>query len=83
MTFDEKTKERFWKVWRTGQTEPVYQMMLVRIRELEKQYEEVLETLPQEQDAVIRDYVSQCEEMSTRMLEIACTLMHFSETEEK
>lgn len=55
----------------------VYYGMLKECRELEKKYDAVLRTLPEEQRDIVCDFVSQCEGMSWRMLEIACTHMRF------
>lgn len=54
-----------------------YFEMLLRLRELEREYEAVLGTLTPEQQDVVCDFVSQCEAMNRRMLEIACTHMKF------
>ena len=54
-----------------------YQKMGASLVQLEK-YEEALDLLPKEQEATIRDFVSLCEAMSWRMLQIACSLMCFS-----
>jgi len=75
---DKAAVERAWKIWKLSQTEPEYHEMLMEIRETEKKYEEALDLLPKEQEATIRDFVSLCEAMSWRMLQIACSLMCFS-----
>ena len=64
--------EKVWKIWEAGQSDPEYYAMLVRLRALEKKYDAVLQTLPAEKQDIICDYVSLCEAMSWRMLEIAC-----------
>ena len=61
-----------WQIWDMAQKDPQYAQMLKQLGELEQRYEEVLQTLPTEQQDVICDFVSQCEAMSWRMLEIAC-----------
>ena len=61
-----------WPIWEMAQKDPQYAQMLKQLGELEQRYEEVLQTLPTEQQDVICDFVSQCEAMSWRMLEIAC-----------
>ncbi len=61
-----------WTIWDQGQSDPEYARMLVQLRTLESQYKTALEQLDFEQQEVIRGFVSQCEAMSWRMLEIAC-----------
>ena len=56
-----------------------YSRMLRENRELERKHDEVLQTLPTEQRDAVCDFVTQCEEMSWRMLELACTYMRFPE----
>ena len=54
-----------------------YYRMLQQMRELEKGYDAVVQTLkPDQQDAVC-EFVSLCESMSRRILEIACGYMDF------
>ena len=65
-------KQLVWEIWEAGQSDPQYRVMLGRIRILEKQYDAVLKALPEDQRETVCDYVSLCEEMSWRMLEIAC-----------
>lgn len=54
-----------------------YFALLKEMRRLEKQYNEVLHTLTADQQNIICDFVSLCEEMSWRKLELACTHMRF------
>ena len=61
-----------WEIWELGQADPQYGVMLEEIRVLEREYEAVLRILPEKQRDVICDYVSLCEEMNWRLLEIAC-----------
>lgn len=77
MTVDEAAKEKAWKIWNQGQTEPEYEKMLLEIRTLETEYEAALALLPQKQEDAVRDFVAQCENMSWRMLQIACSVMKF------
>ena len=67
-----QNKEIVWKVWEAGQRDPEYARMLEEIRILENKYEAVLRTLSTEQQGIICDFISQCENMSWRLLEIAC-----------
>lgn len=66
--------EKVWQVWDIGQQDPKYAQMGEALRELEKQYELVLQSLPDTSRDIICDYVSLCEAMSWRMLEIACAI---------
>ena len=77
MLIDEAATKRAWKVWDIGQTEPEYAKMLREMAVLEDQYESAVTQLPEDQEEIVRDFVSQCEGMSWRMLEIACALMRF------
>ena len=72
---DEAGVKRAWKIWELGQSEAEYRAMLINIRQLEREYERILQDLHAEQESVLRDYVSLCEEMSWRMLQIACATM--------
>ena len=73
MNREKQMRERVWKIWEEGQHDPQYARMLAELCPLEKEYNAVLQTLSVEQQDVICDFVSKCEEMSWRMLEIACT----------
>ena len=71
MNRDEISKH-VWQIWEAGQSDPQYRVMLGKIRILEKRYDAFLKALPEDQRETVCDYVSLCEEMSWRMLEIAC-----------
>ena len=60
-------------------TDETYTEMLRRCVELERKYECVLNSLSTEQMDIICDFLSHCEAMSERMLELACTYMRFPE----
>lgn len=60
-----------------AESDTEYNNMLREIEILEKKYDLVLRTLPNDAQDVVCDFVSQCEEMSWRMLELACTHMRF------
>lgn len=73
----ENEKLRLKTLWDISQADPEYKIMLEENRELERRYELVLRGLsPEDQDAVC-DFVSQCEAMSWRILEIAAQKMIF------
>ena len=71
---NENNDRHIWKIWKAGQSDPRYRAMLMEIRILEKKYDAVLRALPEKQQDIICDYVSLCEEMNWRMLEIACEM---------
>ena len=54
--------------------DPQYQQMLMELRVAEKKYNELLSTMPMEEQDIIFDFVSLCEGMSWRMLELACAI---------
>ena len=70
-------KEKFWKVWDMAQTDPAYRRMLLRLRKLDREFDRVMQTLPYADRDIVSDFVSLCEEMSSRMLEFACENMDF------
>lgn len=70
-------RQKYRQVWTRAQTDPEYARMLREMADLERRYEAVMEELPHEIQDVIRDYVSQCEGMSQRMLECACEELVF------
>lgn len=72
-----------WKIWEAAQFDDQYCQLLRQMKLLEPQYEQVLRTLKDEQRDIICEYVSQCEGMSRRMLQVACTLMRFPTEDEK
>ena len=61
-------------VEKTAAEDPQYRQMLFDMRAIEKRYNEVLATLARDDQNAICDFVSQCEEMRWRMLELACTI---------
>ena len=52
--------------------DPQYRQMLLDMRATEKRYNSALATLARDDQNAICDFGSQCEEMSWRMLELAC-----------
>ena len=52
--------------------DPQYRQMLLDMRAIEKRYNSVRATLARDDQNAICDCVSQCEEMSWHMLELAC-----------
>lgn len=55
----------------------VYSDMLEQLRSMERKYDAVLQKLPPEDQDAVCDFVSQCEAMSCRLLELACSRMIF------
>lgn len=70
--FSQADSRKVWEIWNTAQSDPAYRKMLEEMKELEPDYQNLLETLPPEQQDIISDFVSKCEEMSWRILQIAC-----------
>ncbi|MEE0109631.1 MAG: hypothetical protein UEP57_01905 [Oscillospiraceae bacterium] len=76
---DEQVQRRMKLIELLAKGDEEYSRMLRENRELERKHDEVLQTLPTEQRDAVCDFVTQCEEMSWRMLELACTYMRFPE----
>ena len=74
----ELIRQKYWEIWELAQTDPEYAAMYAEMGELERRYEAVLENLADFNEDTIRDYVAQCEDMSRRMLELACEELLFS-----
>lgn len=70
-------RQRLQTLWDISQTDSNYKAMLSEMRELEKRYEQVIEKMVDEDRDVVCDFVSLCEEMSWRILEIASQKMVF------
>ena len=70
-------RQRMQTLWDISQTDMEYKQMLLQMRELEKQYDQVIETLEDEARDIVCDYVSLCESMNWRILEIAGQKMVF------
>lgn len=64
-------------LWDISQTDLEYKKMLEEMRQLEKLYETVIEKMDDTDRDTVCDYVSLCEEMSWRILEIASQKMVF------
>ena len=68
----ELIRQKYWQVWNRTQSDPEYAHLLQQMGGLEQQFEAVMEQLPYEMQDIIRDFVTQCDDMSRRMLECAC-----------
>ena len=62
-----------------AKTDGRYSQMLRRCVELEAKYDIVLNEVTTEQMDIICDFLTHCEAMSDRLLELACTYMRFPE----
>lgn len=67
-------KERMDIVAKLAQDDIPYRQMQIDMRAIERKYNAVLSKLSAEDQNAVCDFVSQCEEMSWRMLELACSL---------
>lgn len=68
---------RLHALWDISQTDLKYKEMLAQMRELERCYERVIEKLADADRDTVCDFVSLCEAMSWRILEIAAQKMIF------
>lgn len=76
---NENTKNRVNVIRMLANYDPVYSEMLEELRSMERKYDVVLQKLPPEDQDAVCDFVSQCEAMSCRLLELACSRMAFQE----
>ena len=76
----ERIRQKYWQIWNRTQSDPEYARLFQEMVGLEQQFESVMEQLPYETQDIIRDFVTQCEDMSRRMLECACEELLFPET---
>ena len=76
---NENARNRMEMIQLLANGDPEYQNMLAQMRVIEGRYDAVLRMLDNEQQNAVCDFVSQCEEMSWRMLELACLHMCFPE----
>ena len=74
-----KTRDKYWKIWDMAQSDPMYRLLLLRLKAVDREFERIMMGLSNRDRDVISDYVSLCEEMSSRMLEVACENMELSE----
>ena len=74
-----KAKEKYWKIWDMAQTDPMYRMLYLQLKKLDPEFDRIMMTLPYGDRDMVSDFVSLCEEMSSRMLEVACENMDFCE----
>ena len=73
----ENQRQRLQTLWDIAQNDRAYKDMLYQMRDLERHYEDVIEKMEDGDRDTICDFVSLCEAMSWRVLEIAAQQMVF------
>ena len=73
-----KTKEKYWKIWDMTQSDLKYRIMMRQLKKLEGKLERIMQGLAYEDRDVIGDFIALSEDMSSRMLEVACEQMEFN-----
>ena len=76
---EERVKRRMLTIELLAQENSRYREMLQENAELERKFNAVLSGLTTEQMDTICDFLTHCEAMSDRLLELACTYMRFPE----
>ena len=76
---DGSIKQRVLAVELLASENAQYRSMLRENAELERKFNAVLSELTTEQMDIICDFLTHCEAMSDRLLELACTYMRFPE----
>lgn len=76
-TLTDAQRQRLYALWDQAQADKEYKAMLEEMRNLESRYELVIEKLDDAQRDTVCDYVSLCEAMSWRVLELASQKMVF------
>ena len=76
---DAKTRANMDKVEELAKVDLQYRQMLQDMRDIERAYNAALAALSRQEQNAVCEFVAQCEEMSFRMLELACTHMEFRE----
>ena len=76
---EERVKRRMLTIELLAQENSRYREMLQENAELERKFNAVLSDLTTEQMDTICDFLTHCEAMSDRLLELACTYMRFPE----
>ena len=70
-------RERMDRLEEIARLEPQYHILMQEMRDIEKLYNLVLRDLDDQQRDAVCEFVSQCEEISWYMLELACYYMRF------
>ena len=73
----DRNRLKFQTIQQIAKMDSEYCEMLRQCRVLENRYHQVLNRLNSEEQDVIFDFVSHCEGMSWRMLELACQFLDF------
>ena len=76
---EERVKRRMLTIELLAQENSQYRQMLQENAELERKFNAVLSDLTTEQMDIICDFLTHCEAMNDRLLELACTYMRFPE----
>ena len=76
---DKRIKRRKLAIELMAEENSQYQAMLRENAKLENKFNAVLSELTTEQMDTICDFLTHCEAMSDRLLELACTYMRFPE----
>ncbi len=76
-TMDLEERKRMERLEEIAKQDLHYQVLMQELRAMEKEYDMVLRCLDDRQRNAVCDFVSQCEEISFHMLELACRYMRF------
>ena len=76
---DDRVRRRKLAVELLAEENSQYRIMLRENAELERKFNDVLSELITDQMDIICDFLTHCEAMSDRLLELACTYMRFPE----
>ena len=76
---DDRVKRRKLAIEILAEENSQYRVMLQENAILERKFNAVLSDLTTEQMDIICDFLTHCEAMSDRLLELACTYMRFPE----
>ena len=76
---EDRVRQRMLTIELLAKENSNYRRMLRENAELERKFNAVLSELTTEQMDIICDFLTHCEAMSDRLLELACTYMRFPE----
>lgn len=74
---DRQVQENLDRIGQIAAGDQTYRQMLLDMRSIEQKYNTMLASLSRDEQNAICDFVSQCEEMSFRLLVLACEHMRF------
>lgn len=75
---DNSTKVKMEILDAIADMDPVYQQQLRQLAEKEKQFDQLIAALPDDQRAVAWEFVMLCEDMSQRKQRLACRYMEYT-----